>query len=130
MRRTIYALLSSTFLYAQVGAQSSENTGVLYTTPGDSEDGQFIFPRTWPQTLREGSTINITWSTVYESVNLYYYQRGKVASSIQIASKWKRVTKNKGLKVNVSKQIKLYLDINGRSSQRNRILPSPTCSGL
>jgi hypothetical protein len=88
MRCIIYALLSFTILYGhRARAQSDENAGNLYTSPADSEDGAFVFPRTWPLTFREGSTINITWATTYDSINLYYYQRGNVANSIQIASK-------------------------------------------
>lgn len=65
-----------------------ENTGTLYTSPVDTVNGSFTFPRTWPLSFRETSTINISWSTKYEGVNLYYYQRGKVAASIQLASKY------------------------------------------
>ncbi|RYP16927.1 hypothetical protein DL765_004851 [Monosporascus sp. GIB2] len=63
-----------------------ENSGIIYTEPRDSANGSFIFPRTWPIGFRETSTINITWSTNYEGINLYYYQRGKVATSVQIAT--------------------------------------------
>ncbi|KAI0600569.1 hypothetical protein F4775DRAFT_39642 [Biscogniauxia sp. FL1348] len=62
-----------------------ENTGLIYTTPGDSVNGSFIFPRTWPMNFRETSTINISWTSTYEGVSLYFYQRGKVANSTQIA---------------------------------------------
>ncbi|ETS76081.1 hypothetical protein PFICI_11468 [Pestalotiopsis fici W106-1] len=64
-----------------------ENTGVLYTSPVDTINGSFTFPRQWPLNFRETSLINITWTMKYEGVNLYYYQRGKVAVSTQIASK-------------------------------------------
>ncbi|RYP90032.1 hypothetical protein DL770_003877 [Monosporascus sp. CRB-9-2] len=63
-----------------------ENSGIIFTEPRDSANGSFIFPRTWPISFRETSTINITWTTNYEGINLYYYQRGKVATSIQIAT--------------------------------------------
>jgi hypothetical protein len=64
-----------------------ENTGTLYTNPVDTINGSFSFPRQYPLNFRETSLINITWSSEYEGVNLYYYQRGKVAVSTQIASK-------------------------------------------
>ncbi|KAI1488944.1 hypothetical protein F5X96DRAFT_643004 [Biscogniauxia mediterranea] len=63
-----------------------ENTGLIYTTPGDSDNGSFIFPRTWPMNFRETSTINISWTSTYEGVSLYFYQRGKVTNSTQIAT--------------------------------------------
>ncbi|KAI1504926.1 hypothetical protein F5X99DRAFT_405563 [Biscogniauxia marginata] len=40
----------------------------------------------WPMDFRETSAINITWTTTYEGVNLYFYQQGKVADSTQIAT--------------------------------------------
>jgi hypothetical protein len=64
----------------------AQNNGNLYTTPADSPNGSFVFPRTFPLTFREGSSINISWTTDFESVNLFYYQRGQVANSIQLAS--------------------------------------------
>ncbi|KAI1774450.1 hypothetical protein F4818DRAFT_82857 [Hypoxylon cercidicola] len=63
-----------------------ENTGVIYTSPIDTDNGSFIFPRTWPLDFRETSTINISWTTKYEVVNLYYYQKGKVATSLQLST--------------------------------------------
>ncbi|RYO98212.1 hypothetical protein DL766_008794 [Monosporascus sp. MC13-8B] len=63
-----------------------ENLGIIYTEPRDSANGSFIFPRSWPIVFGETSTINIKWSTIYEDINLYYYQRGKVATSVQIAT--------------------------------------------
>ncbi|KAI0164759.1 hypothetical protein GGR57DRAFT_497635 [Xylariaceae sp. FL1272] len=65
---------------------SDENTGYIYTTPFDTINGSFAFPRQYPLQFRESSQINITWDTKYEGVNLYYYQRGKVAVSTQIAT--------------------------------------------
>jgi hypothetical protein len=85
MRHTFYLILGFAFSFL-LGTQA-QNTGNIYTTPQDSENGGFVFPRKWPMTFREGSTINITWSTDFISVNLYYYQRGNVANSIQLASK-------------------------------------------
>ncbi|KAF2623565.1 hypothetical protein BU25DRAFT_461944 [Macroventuria anomochaeta] len=54
--------------------------------PRDSVNGSFIFPRTYPLTFREGSSINISWSKTYENINLYFYQRGKVANSVQLVT--------------------------------------------
>ncbi|KAJ8113980.1 hypothetical protein OPT61_g4026 [Boeremia exigua] len=62
--------------------------GRIWTTPQDSVNGSFNFPRTYPLTLREGSSINISWSMTYENINLYFYQRGKVATSVQLVTNW------------------------------------------
>ncbi|KAI1170239.1 hypothetical protein F4777DRAFT_592105 [Nemania sp. FL0916] len=51
-----------------------------------NDDGVFKFPNSYPTTFKEGSGINITWSTNYQASNLYYYQSGKVATSIQITT--------------------------------------------
>ncbi|KAF2278189.1 uncharacterized protein EI97DRAFT_499695 [Westerdykella ornata] len=60
--------------------------GRIWTTPQDSANGSFIFPRAYPLAFREGSNINISWSTKYENINLYFYQRGKVADSVQLVT--------------------------------------------
>lgn len=70
-----------------------QNTGHIYDTPGDSVSGSFSFPRTYPLSFREASTINVTWTTTFERVNLYYCQRGNVANSILLASKWRLVAR-------------------------------------
>jgi len=64
--------------------------GRVWTIPQDSVNGSFIFPRIYPLTLREGSSINISWVTTYENINLYFYQRGKVANSVQLGSECRR----------------------------------------
>jgi hypothetical protein len=61
--------------------------GPVYTKPLDNENGSFIFPRTFPMNFREGSTLNLTWTTKFNKINLYYYQRDKVAESVQLTSK-------------------------------------------
>ncbi|KAL7626286.1 hypothetical protein AAE478_003057 [Parahypoxylon ruwenzoriense] len=61
-------------------------TKPILTSPQDSVNGSFVFPRTWPTNVRETSIINISWVTKYEGVNLYYYQRGKIAASIRLAT--------------------------------------------
>ncbi|KAH8704402.1 hypothetical protein GQ44DRAFT_778091 [Phaeosphaeriaceae sp. PMI808] len=58
--------------------------GRVWTAPQDSNNGFFLFPRTYPITFREGSSINISWSTTYTNINLYFYQRGKVVNSVQL----------------------------------------------
>ena len=58
--------------------------------PVDSQYGFFVFPRAYPLRFREGSTINVSWNTQFDAVNLYFYQIGKVANSIQITSKLAR----------------------------------------
>ncbi|KAF2682382.1 hypothetical protein K458DRAFT_390873 [Lentithecium fluviatile CBS 122367] len=60
--------------------------GRIFTTPQDSPNGSFVFPRTYPITFREGSSINISWSTTYKNINLYFYQRGQVATSVQLVT--------------------------------------------
>jgi hypothetical protein len=78
-------VLSSTLLPSHILPREE---GHVWTTPQDSVDGAFIFPRTYPLTLREGSNINISWSMKYENINLYFYQRGKVANSVQLVSEY------------------------------------------
>ncbi|RYP45201.1 hypothetical protein DL768_008433 [Monosporascus sp. mg162] len=64
-----------------------ENSGIIFTEPQNSANGSFIFPRMWPTGFRETSTVNITWTTNYEGINLYYYhQRGNVATSVPTAA--------------------------------------------
>ncbi|KAI5868012.1 hypothetical protein GGS23DRAFT_608568 [Durotheca rogersii] len=63
-----------------------ENTGTIYEMPWDSANGSFVFPRKWPMDFRETSVINISWTTTYQGANLYYYQRGKAATPIQLAA--------------------------------------------
>lgn len=79
-------ILSSTLLPSHLPPRDE---GRLYTTPQDSVNGSFIYTRTYPLTIREGSTINISWSMTYENVNLYFYQKGKVANSVQLFSEWR-----------------------------------------
>ncbi|KAK8095004.1 hypothetical protein PG997_001689 [Apiospora hydei] len=64
-----------------------ENTGLVYETPADSVNGSFIYPRVFAERFRETSSVNISWKTQYDAINLYYYQRGKVGASTQISSK-------------------------------------------
>ena len=78
------AILSSTLDASHV---LPRDEGHVWTTPQDSANGSFIFPRTYPLTFREGSSINVSWSTTYDNINLYFYQRGKVATSVQLVSK-------------------------------------------
>ncbi|KAI3317843.1 hypothetical protein HD806DRAFT_358758 [Xylariaceae sp. AK1471] len=66
--------------------RQDDNNEEIHTEPQDSVNGSFVFPVTYPLTFRETSTINITWKTSYEAVNLYYYQSGKVATSLQIST--------------------------------------------
>ena len=84
-------------LFAKLGIMGStlfpshvlpRDEGNIWTTPQDSVNGSFVFPRTYPITFREGSSINISWSTTFENINLYFYQRGKVANSVQLASEY------------------------------------------
>lgn len=63
-----------------------ENTGLIYYTPGDSDNGSFIYPRVFAERFRESSSVNVSWMTQYDAINLYCYQRGKVASSMQLSS--------------------------------------------
>ncbi|KAF1847159.1 uncharacterized protein K460DRAFT_352334 [Cucurbitaria berberidis CBS 394.84] len=76
-------ILSSTLLPSHVLPREE---GRVWTTPQDSINGSFLFPRTYPLTFREGSSINISWSKTYENINLYFYQRGKVANSVQLGT--------------------------------------------
>lgn len=72
----------------------TENTGHIYATPQDAKDGGgFIFPRAYPLNIREGSTLNVTWKSSYESVDLYFYQRGKVTKPTQLASKFQQISR-------------------------------------
>ena len=80
-------VMSSTLLASHVSPRQEEEEGRIWTEPQDSSDGGFIFPVTYPTDFREGSSINISWSTTYENINLYFYQRGKVANSVQLAGK-------------------------------------------
>ncbi|KAJ8110741.1 hypothetical protein OPT61_g6492 [Boeremia exigua] len=58
----------------------------IFKTPYDTINGSFIFPRVWPLTFREGSSINISWSTEYKDIDLYYYQQIKNAASVQLVT--------------------------------------------
>ncbi|CAO2648862.1 Nn.00g098110.m01.CDS01 [Neocucurbitaria sp. VM-36] len=78
-----FGILSSTLLPSHV---LPRDEGRIWTTPQDSVNGSFIFPRTYPLAFRDGSSINISWSKSYESINLYFYQRGKVANSVQLVA--------------------------------------------
>jgi hypothetical protein len=53
---SILLLLSS--LHTSVS--HAQNTGHIYTTPEDTDDGSFTFPRAFPLSFREGSSINIS----------------------------------------------------------------------
>ncbi|KAK6845772.1 hypothetical protein PG995_015882 [Apiospora arundinis] len=68
------------------------NGGRIYTKPQDSTNGSFTYPRVYPIKFRETSQLNITWNTKYSAVNLFCYQRGKVATPMQLstnlAEKW------------------------------------------
>ncbi|KAK7981276.1 hypothetical protein PG989_013733 [Apiospora arundinis] len=68
------------------------NGGRIYTKPQDSANGSFTYPRAYPIKFRETSQLNITWNTKYSAVNLFCYQRGKVATPMQLstnlAEKW------------------------------------------
>ncbi|KAK8076847.1 hypothetical protein PG996_003017 [Apiospora saccharicola] len=66
--------------------QREENTGLIYYNPSDTDNGSFIYPRVFAERFRESSSVNISWRTQYDAVNLYFYQRGKVAASTQLTS--------------------------------------------
>ncbi|KAK7976953.1 hypothetical protein PG988_004443 [Apiospora saccharicola] len=72
--------------------QREENTGFIYYNPLDTDNGFFIYPRVFAERFRESSSVNISWRTQYDAVNLYFYQRGKVAASTQLttnlAARW------------------------------------------
>ncbi|KAK8108327.1 uncharacterized protein PG998_010340 [Apiospora kogelbergensis] len=69
-----------------------ENKGNVYKKPTVSVNGTFAFPKIYGEKYRETSSLNISWSTKYEAVNLQCYQRGKVATPMQLstnlAEKW------------------------------------------
>lgn len=116
-------------LLALSGMQTrDENRGNIYTTPMDTVNGSFVFPRTWPMSFREGSTINVSWTTKYSTVNLYYYQRGKVANSVQVASK-SPTTQLSSIYIDKRAQpTSQPLGPNGKSLQQKTTSLNPLCS--
>jgi len=55
---------------------------------GSYDEGQFLNPNTlYNQEFIRGSTLNVTWSTEYPSINLYLIYDGHFADPIPLLSK-------------------------------------------
>ena len=75
MRRLILSASLLTFLH---GAHAyPDGVGQFSTFPMSSPNGSFTFPATYPIILREDNTYDVTWTTNFNSVVLFLYQRGK-----------------------------------------------------
>lgn len=64
-------------------------TASLIVAQGDTShypDGNVTYPDRFGISYREGSAINITWTTTYKSINLFYSQYGDDADSQFITS--------------------------------------------
>lgn len=86
MWRVAQLVLLFGLLFASHTLADGNNTAQYSTTPVDSQNGSFIYPRAYPLTFQEGSTVNLTWSTTWIAVNLFYYQRGQLFTN-KIAGK-------------------------------------------
>ena len=86
-----YAASSSSVPVSSV-ASSSYAPGVTHTLPPppDYDDGEFINPDTSKtQAFTVGSTMNVSWTTKYPSINLYLIYGQDYASPTTCTSKLK-----------------------------------------
>jgi len=73
MWRPFRALLfpTTSLILHPLAQDTNEDNPAIETTPGDTDFGAFVFPRTYPLTLQEGSTVNVSWSTTLDIIELY-----------------------------------------------------------
>ncbi|KAF1816360.1 hypothetical protein P152DRAFT_492492 [Eremomyces bilateralis CBS 781.70] len=82
--RSLLFSIASLILFTSSCCAQEQVPYILHTTPYDNINGSFVYPRDWPSNFSIGSQINITWTTQFPSVHLYYYQNRKIAEIVNI----------------------------------------------